>query len=218
MLLCLVPVTADGCRLDRGEVWSPWDSSQLSLLRLQQAQRVCVWAGGPASLHSQTHCCLEPGVRPRAEGVPLRPPNRTSDCTLHHTSGPLPAFPVLPTGLVAQPGTYARPTCGGLSRFSCSALRRQQAVPVPPGRCLSALASCSQSLPPAHWRSVEKGWVCDDAPCAWSPRISKLPCSPHAAFHYQPSAARFLLQPRRLPLPAAVGPVPPKMGLSRFGL
>lgn len=72
MLLCPVPVTADGCRLDRGEVWSPWDSSQLSLLRLQQAQRVCVWAGGPASLHSQTHCCLEPGVRPRAEGVPLR--------------------------------------------------------------------------------------------------------------------------------------------------
>lgn len=96
-----MPVTADGCWLERGEVWSPWDSSQLSLLRLQQAQRVCVWAGGPASLHSQTHCCLEPGVRPRAEGVPLRPPNRTSDCTLHHSSGPLPAFPVLPTGLAA---------------------------------------------------------------------------------------------------------------------
>lgn len=159
MLLCPVPVTADGCRLERGEVWSPWDSSQLPLLRLQQAQQVSMWAGGPASLHSQTHCCLEPGVRPRAEGVPLCPPNRTSDCTLHHSSGLSQLSPSFLHGWRPQPGTYARPTCGGLSRFSCSALRQQQAVPVPQGRCLPALKSCSQSLPPAHWRSVEKGWV-----------------------------------------------------------
>lgn len=207
-LCCCAPAAHDSRQLLAG---TGWDSSQFSLLRLQQAQWVCIWAGGPASLQPDTPL---PGTRCEAQIRGRHAQSSRWDLRLH--SAP---------HLSASPG-FPHPAAGvaAMAWHQCKAHSVEVSLgpPALPSGDSRPCLSTPVLLPISVTSSLEvcgnRVHVCEDSPCAWSPRNSKLPCSPHAASPCKLSAAPFLLPARKAPSSCSCGPVSPKTGWSLFGL